>query len=293
MTALVYYNRSRPISGCDCHNCSRWFNISNEELRIGTLLGLRNRLDQDDLDGCMIIHQGRPIQLMGMERVTAIVLLQLIPPQDYQFVDPWDVFVFVWGLDVFTDKDTNFFSGTEVLFDTAPVTKTQYKLTSLKNHNDSIILDLFDVKTGRKLSYSVTEPWWSERIGRLWRASVPLVYRPSLLHALTSPLDPVFDSNAVEYVQNVPWTVPRYDTWTALASLMANGRSHIDSLVEDLRDETDHMDANNMLFRLPEDVILNIVDWLEPEAQAVMRRVCKRFEKLIRRPVTVKLLEWK
>ena len=86
MTPLVYYNRSRPISGCDWHNCTRWFNISNDDLRIGTLLGLRNKVDQDDLDGYMIMHQGRPIQLMSMERVTATALLQLIPPQDYQFV---------------------------------------------------------------------------------------------------------------------------------------------------------------------------------------------------------------
>jgi len=292
MPTFIYFNDVLPSPGCECHNCTHWFDIANDKLRIGTLIGLRNRVDYDQLCDWVLVHEGRPIQLIGMERVTFEVLIQMLDSQYYQYIDPWDNFVFVWGRDLFTDEVKNFISGTAVLFDIAMVKTTQYKLMGLNDRNDSIVLNLFDIQTGRKITYTVTESFWGEQIVRLWGASEPLPHKPSLLHALTSPLDPIMDSYAVEYVQNVPWTVPHWDTWTGLAALLSYDGSPFPDLEEDLCDEIDHMNPNNILFNLPEDIILSIVDWLEPEAQAVMRRVCRRFENMIRRPVTVTLLEW-
>lgn len=292
MSASIYFNPILPFLGCRCSYCSNWYDIADDELVIGTLIGLRDSVSQDVLHDYVLVHKGRPIQLLGMVRVPIDVLLTLIDSQYHRYVDPWDGFIFAWGYDIFTGEGSMFYSGTEVLFDIAKVKRTQFKLMSLRDRNSSTDLDLLDVKTGRKLAYHVTDRFWRAQIVRLWRTSKPRLYRPSLLQALTSPLDPITDASAVEYVYNVPWTVPRYDTWAELAALMSYNGPHISALVEDFRNEHDHMDPNNALLGLPEDVILSIVDWLEPETQAVMRRVCRRFENIIRRPVTVTILEW-
>jgi hypothetical protein len=290
--ASIYFNTPPPVRGCQCNDCIHWFEASDDELRIGALLGSNNRVSRNELKDLVLVHETRPVQLLGMERVTIEVLLQMLDPQDHQFVDPWDCFVFVWGYDVFTGQAKMFISGTLVKFTIANVKQTQYKLIGLNDRHYSTVLNLFDVETRGKLTYPITEIFWRQQIVRLWRASRPFLYRPSLLHALTSPLDDTIDSGAIEYSQDVPWTIPRYDTWTELSKLLSSGTSHVQALLEDFLHESDNMDSNNFLLRLPDDIVLSIVDWLEPETQAVLRRVCRRFEKLIRRPVTVTVLEW-
>jgi len=293
MPPLIYYNPAPSIPGCQCNNCVRWINNANNKLKIGTLIGSRNMVGEDDLRDIVLLHDDRPMRLFGIEKLAIeSFLLLVVPIQEHQFVNPDDNFVFVWGQDVFTDEQKWFFSGTEVLFNTALIKKTQYKLMNLTYCIHSTIINLFDIETGRKISYSITESPWREQIVRLWRASVPCMYGPPFLHGLTSPLDPAIDADAIEYVQNVPWTVPRYDTRSRSDRWPSYHRSLTLAMMVDLRNVKDYMNPNNILFSLPDDLILCIVDWLEPEAQAVIRRVCRRFEKMIRRPVTVTILEW-
>lgn len=292
MLLSIYYNPAPAIPGCECHNCARWINNVNNELRIGTLIDSSNLVGYDELHDIVLMIDDRPVQPLALKRVAVGALLQVMPPQKRLLVNPGDSYVIAWGHDVFTGERKWFISGTEVLFKIAPVKRTQFKLKSLNYRTLSTILNLFDVKTGRKLSCSVTESPWREQIVRLWQASVPRTWSPDVILSLTSPLDCIFDADATKYVQNVPWTVPRRDDRRSRPNhLRSYDRSHTPTLMAP-RNVMSHTNPNNILLGLPDELILIIVDWLEPEAQAVMRRVCRHFEQMIRRPVTVTVLEW-